>query len=60
VVAPVATARHSDNLGKQHAEGSIDLTELNHRAAEAGAAATTAQGEAKRGDKLADAKPARD
>jgi len=57
----MATARTPDDLGKQHAEGSIDLTELNHRAAEAGVAATTApEGARKRGDKLADAKPARD
>jgi hypothetical protein len=56
----MATARTSDDLGKAHAEGSIDLTELNHRAAEAGVAATTADATRKRGDKLADAKPARD
>jgi len=39
----MARATHTDtDLAKQYAEGAITLDELNARAAEAGAAATTA------------------
>lgn len=56
----MARATHDDDLGRKFAEGSIDLSELNAKAAEAGAAATTADASssaAERG-KLADARPA--
>jgi len=38
----------ADDFGGQYAAGSIDLTELNTRIAEAGAAATTAEARADR------------
>jgi len=53
----MATRSTDDSLAAQYAAGSITLEELNAKAAEAGAAATTAPAaEHKRGDKLADVK----
>jgi hypothetical protein len=52
----VATAKKSDDLAAAFARGDIDLSELNARAAEVGAAATSV--DARRAGSAAPAEPA--